>query len=224
MSSILKALKKLEHEKTGRFPESLNINSDILRSSEAPRNFSPLTLLLFSLLIFGGGAAVTFLFLNNDITPKAISKSQQVNRIDNDHTTGSLPAVITEMLPPEIEVIPAKSSRPGKERRTTAPEVTSGANNHSTKVEEAKAAKHEPAVAASSEHVTTSRAVPALRVNGIAFQNKGAESVAIVNGIAVTRGAVIEGATVVDVRNDRVLFKYNGEPFEILLGQSNKQT
>ncbi|MDD2272529.1 MAG: hypothetical protein PHP95_07875 [Desulfuromonadaceae bacterium] len=225
MSSILKALKKLEHEKTGRFPESLNISSDILRPNEAHQSFSPLTILLFSLIIFGGGAAATFLFLNNDITPKAINKSQQVIRTENDHTTDSLPAGITETLPHEIEVVPAKS-RPGEERHTaqhkTVLEVNSAANNRSTKVEETKTIKQETTAAVSSEHVAAARTAPVLRVNGIAFQNRGAESVAIVNGIAVTREAVIEGATVVDVRNDRVLFKYNGEPFEILLGQSNK--
>jgi hypothetical protein len=65
--------------------------------------------------------------------------------------------------------------------------------------------------------------IPALRVNGIAFQVSGADNMAIINGTAVASGSTIEGVTVEEVRKDRVLFQFNGEKFEIHLGQTNKQ-
>jgi type II secretory pathway component PulC len=64
--------------------------------------------------------------------------------------------------------------------------------------------------------------VPAFRVNGIAFQPNEADSMAIVNGTPVSRGSVIEGATVAEIQKDRILFQRNGEKFEVQLGQSNK--
>jgi type II secretory pathway component PulC len=63
---------------------------------------------------------------------------------------------------------------------------------------------------------------PKLRVNGIAFQNSSADSMAIVNGTPVSGGSIVEGATVEEIRRDRVLFQRNGEKFEIQLGQSNE--
>lgn len=226
MSSILKALKKLEHEKTGRFPESLNINADILRTTESTRSFSPFTLLLFSLLIFGGGAAATFLFLKSSRLPQSATKSQQIISAEDDQPRGSQASVTPDTLPAEIVVVPAKSKSAGKrqlpQNKTAAP-GNGVANKASTAAEPVRPAKSKEVVAAvKSEYIAATRTVPALRVNGIAFQNRGAESVAIVNGVTVTKGAIIEGATVDDVRNDRVLFRYNGEPFEILLGQSNR--
>lgn len=225
MSSILKALKKLEHEKTGRFPESLNINADILRSTESTRNFSPFTILLFSLLIFGGGAAATFLFLNNSRLPQPATKSQQIVSAEDDQPQVQV-SDRPDTLPAEIIVVPAKSR--SVERRHTvqykaADTASSAANIPHTVVEPIKMVKtKEVATAVKSEYVAIARTVPVLRVNGIAFQNRGTDSLAIVNGVTVTKGAVIEGVAVDDVRNDRVLFRYNGEPFEILLGQSNQ--
>lgn len=223
MSSILKALKKLEHEKTGRFPESLNISADILRPTESTRSFSPFTLLLFSLLIFGGGAAATFLFLTSSRVPQSATTSQQLISAEDDQPQDSQASVTPDTLPAEIVVVSAKSNSTARrqlpQHKTTAPD-NGVANKAPAAVEPVRPVKSKEVAA--SEHVTATRTLPALRVNGIAFQNRGAESVAIVNGVTVTKGATIEGAIVDDVRNDRVLFRYNGEPFEILLGQSNQ--
>ena len=66
------------------------------------------------------------------------------------------------------------------------------------------------------------KTVPTLRVNGIAYQNGSADSMAVINGVPVLTGATIEGVTVEEVQKDRVLFQYNGEKFGIPLGQSNR--
>ncbi|MHB8058210.1 MAG: general secretion pathway protein GspB [Desulfuromonadaceae bacterium] len=225
MSSILKALKKLEHEKTGRFPESLNINKDILRTAESTRGFSPFTLLLFSLLIFGGGATATFLFLHSSRLPQSATMAQQIISTEDDQPQDSKGLVTSDTLPAEIVVVPATSNSTGRRRlpqyKTTAP-GNDVANKTPTVVEPVRSVESKAAVAIKSEHAAGTRTVPSLRVNGIAFQNNGAESVVIVNGMTVAKGATIEGATVDDVRNDRVIFRYNGELFEILLGQSNR--
>jgi len=61
---------------------------------------------------------------------------------------------------------------------------------------------------------------PVLKVNGIAFQD-GADSVAVINGVTVSNGSVIEGARVEEIQKDRVRFSRGGERFDIILDKSN---
>ena len=61
-----------------------------------------------------------------------------------------------------------------------------------------------------------------LRVNGIAFQDDGAGTVAMLNGEPLSKGGIIAGVNVDEIYKNRVKFRYNGETFEILLGQSNR--
>jgi type II secretory pathway component PulC len=61
---------------------------------------------------------------------------------------------------------------------------------------------------------------PVLKVDGIAFQD-GADSVAVINGVTVSKGSVIEGARVEEIQKDRVRFSRGGERFEIILDKSN---
>jgi general secretion pathway protein B len=46
--------------------------------------------------------------------------------------------------------------------------------------------------------------------------------VAVVNGIPVSNGSVVEGARVEDIQRDRVRFSYGGERFEVTLGKTNR--
>jgi type II secretory pathway component PulC len=61
---------------------------------------------------------------------------------------------------------------------------------------------------------------PVLKLHGIAFQD-GAESAAVVNGVTLSNGSVIEGARVVEIQKDRVRFRRGGETFEIILDKAN---
>jgi hypothetical protein len=63
---------------------------------------------------------------------------------------------------------------------------------------------------------------PAIKVNGIAFQDGGSDSVAVVNGISVSNGSVIEGARIEEIQRDRVRFSFGSEKFEVMLGKTNR--
>jgi type II secretory pathway component PulC len=63
---------------------------------------------------------------------------------------------------------------------------------------------------------------PVLTINGIAFQEGGSDNLAVINGITVSNGAVIEGIKVEDIQKDRVRFSHGGEKFEIILNKSNR--
>jgi general secretion pathway protein B len=60
---------------------------------------------------------------------------------------------------------------------------------------------------------------PVLKVTGIGWQKGNADRLAIVNGRAVSEGAVVEGARVEEIFPDRVRFSFNDKTFEIPLGK-----
>jgi type II secretory pathway component PulC len=61
---------------------------------------------------------------------------------------------------------------------------------------------------------------PVLKVLGIAYQD-GAESAAVINGVTVTKGSVIEGVRVDEIQKDHVRFSSGGEKFEVFLDKSD---
>lgn len=221
MSSILKALKKLEREKSGRFPESMNINSDILGTADSNRNISPLSMVLLFLIFFGGGIAVAIFFMKAPPSKNNVKSDIAANSLQSPIQ----PTVKPEVLPAEIEVVPALKGRHAesarKEAKKTVVKKDSIVKKNTLAVVSDVTKKTSEAAESVNKKIHTN-AVPVLRVNGIAFQNSNADSMAIINGIPVSSGSIIEGVTVEEVRKDRVLFKRNLEKFEIQLGQSNR--
>jgi general secretion pathway protein B len=238
MSSILKALKKLEDEKTSHSPESLKIDSDILKGSPEPRRMSPLSVLLACVLIFGGGAGAAYFTMKGNATRPAAVPPQAVTTVT--------PVIVP---PPAVATPqPAKPAQPVAQPVAKAvaapiqkkPVVAAVQKKPKPQKVAAVAAKHpasKPSKATaqrSSEkplkiadqstknELPPSASMPALRVNGIAFQNNSADSMAIINGVPVSSGSTVEGATVEEIRRDRVVFQKSGEKFEIKLGQANK--
>jgi general secretion pathway protein B len=226
MSSVLKALKKLENDNATRWPGEHKIDAEIVRTVNPPR-LSPAVLLVTSLLLLAGGSGVTFLYMKKDAAPESSHpKSLSAPKQNPPHVSAS--EIKTEQLPEALVVVPAKQQ---KTEKVAAPKL------HQPPMPTVKSPPHNPAksVAASKPavvsplHTRTSPphslpastiAVPALRVNGIAFQ--GANSVAMINGEPFSSGAIINGAKIEEIQKDKVRFSYNGEIIEIPLGQSNR--
>jgi hypothetical protein len=223
MSSILKALKKLEQEKSGQSSPVLNIDSNLLRESGSSRRSSPFTKALLLLLVFGGGIVVSYFVMRETKTVPPLSRVQSVPQQTNQRPLVPTQTITPEIIPDEIIIVSSRSERPAKNiREKKKHPLVAGSkteNRTSKPVEKAASETFDKANNNVNEvHVTT----PSLRVNGIAFQNTSADSVAIVNGVPVSSGSSVEGATVEEIRKDRVLFQRNGDRFEIQLGQSNR--
>jgi hypothetical protein len=226
MSSILKALKKLEKDTINSKPEQLRIDSRILNDS-ASVIFTRTKIVLFAISIFMCGGGATYCYMSkskNNSNPQKIfySSSQSLTQ----------PAEPTVVLPS-----PEKT-----EISTTAPNISAAKSRMSTKtqtgliIESVKSSESpkpeikQPNQAPTLDSkppaipVVPSSVVfrPAITVNGIAFQEGGNENMAMINGNAVTRGTIIEGVMVEDIQKDRVLFSQGGEKFEIKLNKSNK--
>ncbi len=223
MSSILKALKKAEDDKATRRPDELRIDAEILRTEHHSR-FSSSGMLLISLLLIAFGAGGTFLYMKRDKTPEQANLN--VNTVSNQKqpSVSTAPKISTEQLPPAVEVVPAY------QRLTPAVESAHKRPPSSQAKRAAVIARHpdvvsQPVVKPQSPYplpAPSVKTVPALRVNGIALQDGVTESVAMINGEPITRGAIINGVTVEEIYKNRVRFNYNGELFDILLGQSNR--
>lgn len=234
MSSILKALKKLENEKTAHKPDSLKINSDILRGESLRRN-STSGLLFAALLLFAGGSIATYLYMkpNSSQVVDAVKKTT-IGPISTQPDKPKHPAaarintdIKTEELPKAVEIIPAKSykiTRPiplNLKKQIIATKSVPIKTPVPLEQHKLDQQKKIPTTTAAQLSVA-SGTIPKLRVNGIADQDVTSDSVAVVNGILVSVGATIEGVKVEAIQKDRVRFSHKGDNFEIFLGKSNR--
>lgn len=61
--------------------------------------------------------------------------------------------------------------------------------------------------------------LPAITINGIAWQKDSASRIAVVNGIPVNEGATVQGTKVEEIFPDRIRFLHNGKAFEVPFGK-----
>jgi len=229
MSSILKALKKLEDEKGANRPDTLKLNSDILRG-ENPKRYSATGVVFAAFLLFAGGSIATYLVMKQAISTKSQSVSQKAASSTNPIRTPASIHVKTEKLQEPVEIAPAKSPGINKTTVVSTPQIRTGAvksDRNGSLQQKNPPAKNDDhnnikSVTAIQPQAPVRTAAPALRVNGIAFQDGTTDNVAIINGVPVSDGSIVEGAKVESIHKNKVRFSYNGESFEIQLGKSNR--
>ncbi|MBI5483754.1 MAG: general secretion pathway protein GspB [Deltaproteobacteria bacterium] len=234
MSSILKALKKLEDDKAARRPDELKIDSEILRSSDTPSRLSPASAIALSMLLLAGGSSATYFFMKRDRAPEPVIVQAPVESVPNRPVVPVPPVIKAERLPSEVPVVPSASgSKKAEVSKPKADKTPPPAKTATVTAPPApKPVKPAPAVKpvvqaraaapAGTPPAASAKGAPALRVTGIAFNDGGADSVAMINGVPISSGSSIEGVKVVEIHENRVGFSYNGEKFEIPLGQSNR--
>jgi len=237
MSSILKALKKLEHDKASYRPDELKIDAEILRS-DAPLRSSSLRIMVISALLLAGGSGATYLYMKQGTAPEFAGRNVSAILGRKNIPVSPSAEIKTEQVPPAIEIVPAQPEHknvhivPAKSAVQKAPVIPVKTLHNGVAAPQlppktgAKPAGHEPpakVVVAPAPSVTPAKApIPALKVSGIAYQGEGADSVAMVNGVPLSRGEVISGVKVEEIHQNTVRFSYNGEKFDIPLGKSNR--
>jgi hypothetical protein len=227
LSSILKALKKLEEEKSARTPDALRIDTEILRGG-SPSHFPYCNVTLLAVLFFVCGSALTYMYvkrgahpagnLAGNLTPRAVRQQPaateeplKIMPADGD----SSPAVQVETPRSQAKNAPATAphAKPLRHSRATAQAVTG---------QPKPGAVASPAVLpATPPAAPPAKRIPTLRVDGIAYHFGSADSLAVVNGNTVYAGAIVEGVKVEEIGKDRIRFNYEGEKFEVPLGKSN---
>lgn len=232
MSSILKALKKVEDDKSTLKPDELKIDAEILRSDTSSGIPSTVVLIL-SFLLLAAGSGATYMYMKKDsvatekqttfkTTPAVISASNPEKQLPANTTSiesNKTTSIKTERVTSNVDIVPASEHKKNKvtiQMKPTQKPMQAVIKELQKSVEPVKetVVKHPTQM--------NTKTAPTLRVNGIAFQSNSADSMAIINGIPVGMGGVIDGATVEKIFNDKVIFKVNDDKFEIKLGQSNR--
>lgn len=229
MSSILRSLNKLQHEKASRKPDPTDIDLEFLRSpAPAPRRSRLKGALLVALLLACGSAA-TYLFMTRaekvpvPAPPAAPQARQAVFR----KPTSALPTVpplansSSAAVPRAATVPPAQpQQKPAPAPLVVPPSLPTAKSLPGSLPKQAPVTKQNvPHSAKTPKAPVLAQPLPSLTVNGLALSD-GEKRKAIVNGMSVSVGSVIEGARVEDIQENRVRFSYGGKTFEITVGNT----
>jgi general secretion pathway protein B len=213
MSSILEALKKLEDEKAGRRSGTANIAAKVVKPGRRPRQ-RPRWLLPAGMAVVAAAAALfTYILMGGfytRINPAQTAPTALPRQPQQAAAPSFAPAPLPVLSPAAMrnQTIPPSPSTPVVKQAPVV--VTSPLQPVEPRISEKPAAPSPP---------ETLPGPPALKVTGIGWQKDNADRLAIVNGRAVSEGAVVEGARVVEIFPDRVRFSFNDRTFEIPLGK-----
>jgi hypothetical protein len=120
-------------------------------------------------------------------------------------------------IPEKIQA-PAESKIP-VESKTSAPSLAEEKTSHHVITEETSVAPVN--IKKPTEHPPSGPATtpPSLRLSGIVWYEEPSRRLAVINGTIATEGSLIEGVKVVEISPTRVRLSYNGQLFEISIGQ-----
>lgn len=227
MSSILKALRKLEEEKAQGLEGSPDIARNILKIRPRRKSSPWMVAGLVTVLVFASSVAGYILAAKNVrislLSPE--TSRVPVERPPEKVLPSAKPSVLPAIVPP---VLPSSQSRDGGMKPEPLPSTPNKATAKADPLPPApavekvvrKTAKARPSSLPPPTPVKRKKAadpLPSLTLTGIAFQEEGVGRLAVVNNLPVMEGSVIEGATVMEISSDRVRFDLSGRSFEVLL-------
>jgi len=239
MSSILKALQKLEQDKAARQTREPDISGAITRSSQRrkaqPRWLVPTVMLLVAAI----SILITYAVMGGFGSSRQKPAPPAVADIPQERPQAASPpflAPLAPVSPPETAatIRTPTSDAPRPPRTTRERSGKTGAMNPVPTPDqvapvlsvEPRTAAPQPSPAEAPQAVTAEQPVaspkpPALRVSGIAWQKDSTSRLAVINGSSVTEGGMVEGAQVEEIFPDRVRLSFKGSTFEIQMGKDN---
>lgn len=230
MSSILKALKKLEAEKSLLdAKKEINVSREILKQSSEGRN------MVKWLWLLGSSAAVVIIFLTFALIRKPPANILETSRelpLAAQTAPVALP-VQNQLIAPQsstntkyIPITSPSTSNDPAQKQT--PQIPAQTNNGSTDMREvelpgtavplAEPQKIKPTLKAAPLPAPTSSELT-FTLSGIAWNKDSAERLAIINGQPTATGSTVNGVIVEEILQDRVKLSHNGRSFELLIGR-----
>jgi len=228
MSSILKALKKLEEEKARQKGAQVDLVQNILRGEQRPGETSAwrLPALVLGLLLAGGAVGVLAVsWLGHSSLPLDAEPVASPGGTQSLTPTEAVSAVALPPSPLPQTVVPGPepqaAERPVAEDTATqvpVPEKSRLSQVTGTPVADAAPPPgSDPPPAAELKPAPPT--VEALVVSGIVYQDDPDGRIAVVNDLPVMQGTPVAGAVVEEILSDRVRFSRDGESFEVQLQQ-----
>jgi len=231
MSSILKALKKLEEEKLLHEESAgINLSREILKQNSGNRNIHRW------LWLFVSSATVVIIILSAALlrtsAPKNAAKPGERATIT---PQPALPALPGEKLPAASPATgrskeigsPAplaanetklKPPRQNIDQQTETPLRREAAPPATTATPVAPAPKPDPVVKAAPLR-PPAVIEQTLSLSGIAWNKDSADRLAIINGQPTATGATVNGVVIEEILQDRVKLSHKGKSFELLIGR-----
>lgn len=190
MSLILDALRKIELERKAKRQSSQEIRSEVLhyRGAAPVADKSRIIPVTAAILLISVTVAGFFYFRKPE--PPHIDAAQRKEILQAEST----PATSTQSLQPSPATPPLQKNMPA-EAKTSPPQVKQATEAISRQQN------------SGAEKIT---------VSGIAWQDERSLRRAVINGHLVGEGAEIEGAKIIEIKENRVRFSRGGEIFEIV--------
>jgi general secretion pathway protein B len=209
MSSILKALKKLEDEKLERQTEYINLSTAILKPRTPQSGMQK--------WLWGGGIAL----LATLITLSSLYIGNKSSKESSPPHQVSLPApeAIEKPAPPlrstGLTPAPALDARVQPPKSNSSPdEITSSLPPQQRQLK----ASQENTVR--TEHPASDSVE--LTLSGIAWNKDSADRLAVINGQPASIGSSVNGALVEEILHDKVRMNLAGRKFDLFLGRQTK--
>jgi len=228
MSTILRALKKLEHDKAVRKPDTAGMDLEFLESTPPAPRRSPLKIILVMGVLAGSvGGAIYLLSGGKETKTTTLPPTPPARQAAFKPATTAMPALPVQAIR-SSSAAPAPVPAPAVQaEQKTAPAIPGAqAPQAAIKSQAVPALKKPAAVKPQAPHIPKSPKFPAqaaaplsLTVNGIALSD-GEKRKAIVNGMSVSVGSMIGGVKVEEILGNRVRFSHGGETFEISVGNT----
>ncbi len=215
MSSILRALKKMNEEKVDRTNRVRSDTGVLLTGSSEQSN--PFVMIASSLLMLALGSGGTYLYVKGEKPVPEVAARKPPLVVTPAKPFPLITTAIsldTVLLPPlDISAPVASGDRPlpltplnPRLPRLPLPPV-------------AVAVPFAPPAVSGKEEPLKNQ--PLLKVDGIAFEGNS-EPIAVVNGTPVSSGSVIQGVKIERILVDSVIFNQNGGRVEVKMGETNR--
>jgi general secretion pathway protein B len=236
MSSILKALQKLEQEKANRPDRGIDVAKGIFAGrGTVPR---PVWIVPAGM----AGVAVLAVLVTYALMGGFVSREpESAKPVTAPVTAGqpppaaepsSLPTTLIreENIPAEPRPTVVKGATSGTPARAAeppfliAPPVDAAPTLSLTTLPAASSEPMDSTRNGSPQDRTGGAGRPAIKVSGIAWQKDSTARLAVVNGVSVTEGSTVEGARIEEISPDLVRFSYKNEKFDVSLGKETPVT
>ena len=190
MSLILDALRKIELERKAKRLSSKEVRNDVLqyRGIAPPAEKSSVIPIVVGLLLISAAAVCFFYFTKPQPAKIDAAESQKVWKEESALITPVQPLQKVPATQPLHETVPAVATQPASPLKKSAETVT----------------------------MQQSSGIEGITVSGIAWQDERSLRRAVINGSLVGEGADIEGAKIIEIKENRVIFRRSGNIFEVV--------
>jgi len=243
MSSILKALKKLEQEKTLRREGEIDLSREILQDAwrRKARFSRPLAAAITTIVLL---LALITILLSRGTAPIQQTQTPPPPReaaLSVEQKAAPPEVILPKPVPASPQPAEAVVQKPAPATRLQPAPATTQQPTAKIPVplpplqprhEQTESIPSLPSTAsppatlpppsAKKPEPPAESAEPAFSVSGIAWNKDSADRLAIINGQPLTTGSAVGGAVVEEILPDRVRFSRGGGSFEVHLGKAGK--